>query len=339
MKILFVGGTFGNSGPEQVNKDLVSCFDEEFATLRTNNKLIEIYDTIVKTLSSDVIVISGLSGQGIRCAKIGRIFKKPIVFLMHGCVEYEAGINGFNNAGKAIAIEKALLKKADLILCVSEKFSEWVKDRYTEYSYKIDYLNNGIKKILNSQCSNEKVNASKRIIAIGGNRLIKNNIPISSAVVGMPNVKFDVYGKVYPDLPVAENDNTCYRGEVSQTELHNEMINSDLFVLNSVFETFSLAVAEAINCNCSVLVSSKAGITGVLSLEETDIINDPQDVNEIRSKIVYLLDNPNNERIAQSLDYNSLSYDMEVKRLKDKCRTIIKLKKREDLFKNSKDNT
>lgn len=324
MKILFVGGYEGNSGPEQVNRRLIRCFDEDFQIIRSGSKLIRAGDILFGTLFSDVVVISGLSGPGRRCARIAGTLKKPLIYLMHGCVEYESERNGFSDAAKAIAIEKEMLETSNLILAVSESFCSWLKERYPVYANKISFLYNGVEAPEKRRPDEKKAgtDAKKKVIAIGGNRVVKNNAPVSMAVEQLDDVKLEIYGKVYSHLPKAENCHTRYCGEVPQEELCSIMSRADLFVLNSEFETFSLAVIEAINHDCSVLVSAKAGICGLLTLKDSDIIDNPYDVAEIRDKIAFLLDHPNAERIAGAIDYQALSYENEVRKLKSIAKTL-----------------
>lgn len=97
-------------------------------------------------LFSKSIIVSGLSGYGKRAIIINKLLKKPLFYLMHGCVEYESKINEMNNAENAINLERSTLEEATRIICVSEKFSEWLKNRYPKYSHKITYLYNGIEK-------------------------------------------------------------------------------------------------------------------------------------------------------------------------------------------------
>ena len=96
-----------------------------------------------------------------------------------------------------------------------------------------------------------------------------------------------VYGVEDGDISPEENG-IRKAGTLPHDQFLQELAGTQLFVLNSVFETFSVAVVEALACGCSVLVSEVAGITDLLVLEETDIIHDPMDVEEIRGKMEYL---------------------------------------------------
>ncbi|MDM0960173.1 glycosyltransferase family 4 protein [Clostridium perfringens] len=323
MKFLFVGDYKGNSGPLNVNKNIIMNLNKKYMYISSTKKLIKILECILKTLFSKVIIVSGLCGSGKYCTKIAKILNKKVIYLMHGCVEYESKINQFTGLEEAINLEHYMLDKSDLILAVSSKFKDWLKIQYPQYNNKIDFLNNGIKPVeFDSKISYKKEN---NIIAIGGNRKIKNNEVVCNAVESLEGVlRFKVFGPVYSNVEVKSYRYTDYLGLIPQEELFNEMKKAKVFILNSVFETFSLAVIDALYCHCSVLVSNVAGVTELLDLKDDDIIFNPMDENEIAIKISKLLKKPNYERILNSIDYENNSYSQAVKKLTSYCENIKK---------------
>lgn len=322
MKILFTGNHINNNGPENVNKGLINEFTEEFTYLKSKNNVALLLELIYKCLKADVIVASGTFRPGEIAFKIAKRLKKPCVFIMHGCAEYETKVNN-NPCCNGVAIEEYLMENADLILAVSERFMKWLQNRFPQYALKINYLNNGVIKPDFGFLNFEKVSGS--IIAVGGDRFTKNNKVTSQAVEMMDGkAHLQIYGKIYSHIPTKNGKFTEYMGLVSMEELYKQMAKSELFVLNSIFEPFSLSVIDAINCKCSVLLSDAVGINGILELEECDVIRNPNDTDEIKRKIEYLLEHPNCERIANALDYDAHSFKNSVMRLKSLCSDLIK---------------
>ncbi|MGU8471673.1 glycosyltransferase family 4 protein [Clostridium perfringens] len=321
MKFLFVGDYKENNGPSNVNRNIIMNLDKNYMYISSTKKLIKIIECLLKVLFSKVIVVSGLCGAGKHCTKFAKVLNKKVIYLMHGCVEYESDINQFNGSEEAIKLEHFMLDKSDLILAVSSKFKDWLKIHYPLYSNKIDFLNNGIEEMKNEcDISYKKCN---NIIAIGGNRKIKNNEVVCNAVElldGMVNLK--IFGQVYSNRVTKNSKYTSYLGLVSKEILIEEMKKSKVFILNSIFETFSLSVIDALNCHCSVLVSNIAGVTDLLNLEDDDIIFDPMDENEIAIKIAKVLKKPNYERILKSINYKNNSYSMAVKKLTIYCEKV-----------------
>ncbi len=97
------------------------------------------------------------------------------------------------------------------------------------------------------------------------------------------------------------------------------MKQSDLYIQNSSFETFGLAVCEAIACNCKILLSKHIGALSIIkNLDEDMIINDNTDINEISEKInkIYI---KKDEKINYIEDYEKYSWKNEAKKLFDIC--------------------
>ena len=112
-------------------------------------------------------------------------------------------------------------------------------------------------------------------------------------------------------------------GLVSHDELMKEYHKNRIFVQNSVFETFGLAPVEALLSYADVLISKECGALSVIGkTEDCDIINDPQDIDEIAGKLENLLENGNHTRLLVELDKEATSWERRTAQLKDLLRTI-----------------
>ena len=323
MKILFFGTTKSNSGPSNVNNGIIRNFTASFWSVNSNNKYNQMIEALLKALVSNVVVVSGISKQGKILTKFAKFLKKRVVLIMHGCVAYEAVVNKQENCEAMVAQEKYLMEKADLLLPVSRKFRNWICERYPQYADKTKYLYNGVdKKMLEiSSTDGERVRGS--VAVTGADRGVKNNGIVSRAVESMAGkASLTVYGTVYHEIPT-EFEHTTYAGMISHADYIRRLQETELFVVNSIFESFSISAIEAVCCGCSVLISDIVGATDLLTLEESDIIHDPMNVQELREKIEYLLEHPNHERILASLDLDEYSYENSVKRLEQMCRELI----------------
>ena len=323
MKILFWGGGKGNNGPNNVSNSYRMHLTESFVLVKSHHKYGELIEAVWKLLFSDCVVVSGVSRKGVLLVGIARIFGKKSLFIMHGCAEYECEINKVKCSRQALAQERYLLKHCTLLLPVSRKFMFWVRERYPRYAYKTQYLHNGIEKDLlpKGMVISKRPNT---VIAAGGNRIQKANDVISEAVESMEGkTTLKIYGGLSRPYPQDVYRYVKYMGRIPHDQFVEKMAESELLVLNSLFEPFSLAIVEALVCGCSVLVSEAAGVTDLLALEETDIIHDPMDQNEIRWKIEYLLAHPNNERILASLNVEEYSYPRQVQKLERICRELV----------------
>lgn len=325
MRILFWGDTDGNNGPFNINKGIVSNLTEAFLTVKRRGKYRDFIAACWNLLRADVLVVANVSRKGSFLGAAAKSLGKQLVFIMHGCNRYEAEQNHITYSDSRQEWEDSLLKNADLLLPVSKRFMYWVHDYYPQYIQKTKYLYNGIDgRIFNSTFIGQKKAGS--VAVYGGLTPLKNNLPVLQAVDALQGrVSLTVYGTANADGTI-EGNYTWKFGKLPHDQFLQELADTQVFVLNSVFEPFSISVVEALACGCSVLVSEAAGVTGLLALEETDIIHDPMDVEEIRVKMEYLLDHPNYERLYSQLDIEEWTFEKMVQRLEQHCRELVEKK-------------
>ena len=85
------------------------------------------------------------------------------------------------------------------------------------------------------------------------------------------------------------------------------MSESSLYIQNSLFETFGLAIAEALNCGCKLLISKNVGIIDVLNnINSNEIINNPNDIKEITKKILTINNKNYNTKITIDKKINDI---------------------------------
>lgn len=320
MKFFFWGNTNGRFGPDQVNRSMIKNLTQSFWYTKCSGKYCGMLESAGKVLFSNVIVISGVSRKGVLLAKLGRCLGKKTVYIMHGCAAYECELNGVPLAPRGAKYEQYLMGNTDLLLPVSERFMHWVRERYPEYADKTGFLYNGIDRELLSECMvTDKQPGS--VIAAGGTDRLKGNALLAEAVEAMGGrAHLEVYGNCREKTGTYQH--VQYMGTVEHDIFLKKLSKASLFVVNSCFETFSVATIEALCCGCSVLISEAAGITGILELTEMDIIHDPANAEEIRTKIAYLLENPNHARILSALDVEAHSYEKTAERLENICRDL-----------------
>lgn len=321
VKYLFVGGTDGNTGPSNVNKGIVANLPDSFYVADSKNKVAKYLSAIINTFRCKVVVVSGMSKVGIYAIRLAKLLNKKTIYIMHGCYEIETALNEAIVEANSIQIEQYILHSVDLLLPVSERYSQLIQEKYPFCNGKTAYLHNGVEKI---EFKHSKINQEKgRIIAVGGDRKLKNNISVANAVAKLDDSKkLMVYGHLYHPDNLPKGNNIEFKGLVSQEQLYKEMSQSELFVLNSTLESFGLTVFDALQCGCSVLVSNAAGALDLLNATEHDVIYNPMDEDEIAEKIDYVLQNPNNSRLMSDLDFEKISYKAEVERLEQFCRKL-----------------
>lgn len=320
-KYLFIGGTDGNTGPSNVNKGIVASLTSSFYVADSKNKVAKYLSALVNTFRCEVVIVSGMSKVGVYAIKLAKLLNKKTIYIMHGCYEIETALNEAVVDANSIQMEQYILHSVDLILPVSKRYSQVIQSKYPYCKGKMAYLHNGVERIAFDYGRESRERG--RIIAVGGDRKLKNNIVVANAVAKLDDSKkLMVYGHLYHPDNLPKGNNIEFKGLVSQEQLYREMSQSELFVLNSTLESFGLTVFDALQCGCSVLVSNAAGALDILNVTEHDVIYDPMNENEIAEKIDYLLQHPNNERLMKDLDFNKISYKEEVERLEQFCRKL-----------------
>lgn len=282
-----------------------------------------------RILTSDVTVFSGYRKDMDLEVGFCRLLRKKSVYLMHGCVSYEKQLNQHRLTPRMIRTEQFVLHNVNLILTVSEPYRNWVVQRYPEVEHKIHFLNLGIdekeyREVQKSWPAPEEMEIIK-IAAAGGDRIQKNNREVCEAVEKLSAclarpVVLNLFGTSYSTYNVfSDYPHTSYKGLVPQEALYRELAGSQVFVLNSEVESFGLSAIDALMCGCSVLITKNAGICSLLSLENSDVILDVHDPEEIAAKIAHLIQHPNHQRLVNSIDFENCSWEKVAERLYAIC--------------------
>lgn len=305
MSIFLLGGHEINEGPSNVNKAIIKQAGKDLTFTRTHNKITRNLEIIWHLLTCDKVIISGMCAP--RNYYLVRLLNRRYSYLMHGCLEFENKINNLHVSRSELLTEAGILKNAERIICVSEDYAEWIKNRYPAYRNKITFITNGIK--LEKR---QKVQKKPYSIAVsGGNRRIKNNGEVYKAVKLLNehgiNCHLYIFGTKYRDNDQLEGKYASYLGQLSKEDYYEKLDRINCFVLNSEVEPFGLVIADALNCNCSLVISKNVGAASIMKCSEKEVIQNPHDIQEIAVKIKTACECSNSERLFDSIDINSCS--------------------------------
>ena len=310
----FISDSYALSGPSVVNRYYRENLAHKYTFLAPQSYVKRVVFSIKDILLHKIIVFSGASFTDRLFLIVAKLFRRKIIYIMHGCIAEENRIN-HRDAPNEVKLENLYLKNADLILAVSEQFCEWVKEQYPAVSEKVFSLINGIDWNCVRPDIAKKKEFSGQMSTVGGGMPRKNILSVCRAlqelndeghtlelkVFGEDNLDTDAI-KAYPFVH--------YFGKIERDKLFEEMAQTSLFIQNSIFDSFALAPLEALSCGCSILCSKNVGALSIFNnLEENDVIEDCFDTREIKQKIVYLLKNPNCERLTEGLDKKETSFE------------------------------
>lgn len=316
-RIFFSGQYRGENGPANVNKNIVAFLPGNIARLKSRNRYFMRLEMICKICWCDVFILSAIGHKQYEI-KLARLLKRKIIYIMHGF--------GVDDSPFVHKMEIRLLPHVDKILCVSSPFCLLAQKRYPQYADKMEVLTNGVawEKIEGEIINGGAKRDQNEVILVGGGREIKRNLIVCEAIEqinrerGM-SLHVSVYGRYSEkdDSPrIKKIPCVTYCGLISHNELLKKYQMSRLFIQNSRIESFGLAVVEAIIGGCDVLLSKNVGAIDVISsIQPRDIINDFEDIEEIKEKVCYILDHPNNNRIIHGIDREKTSLRKAAERL------------------------
>ena len=329
MRIFLAGDYYSGTGPANVTKYYIDNLPEGTLYQKRRNPVARVPEIVINTIRSDVVVYSGYSKQNIVGLKVAKILKKPSAYIMHGCVEYENEIN-LEPDEEMNRVERTTIAMADLVIAVSEKFCEWLKGYYPGYADKFDHVYNGIDTSLKNEAADRTGADRHMIFSIGGGMPRKKIRYICEAVEKLrkeydDRLRLCVIGDRGADSEVIRSyDFVEDRGIVPFSETKSLFAKAALFVQNSCFETFGLAPVEAVASGCPVLCSRAVGALDVFEdVRSEDVIEKFDDPEEIASKIRYLLENPNAQRLSESIKWESVSWKTRSSDLASKLSALV----------------
>lgn len=314
-KIFFVGDFTGETGPGVANRILRSGFKGRNDMLFSESKstLLRVLEIAVKLALSENVCFCSFSKINKIGIVIARLLKKNTFYIMHGYVKYENRINCIENNN--YALEEYIFKNIKKIFCVSQKFMDFMKKAEPEYKAKFDFNYNAIDHRIISEIvqMNHIEKHKNRIVSVGGGMRRKNNLAICKAIDILNrgkslNLEYIVIGEPHNDKEeICWYPFVTYYDHLPRQKVLEIFASSYLYIQNSSFETFGLAVIEAFIGGCNLLVSDNVGALSMFTTcNDNDVIFDTNDVSEIAAKLYNILLNSNAERLRGGFDLKRL---------------------------------
>ena len=326
MKSVFLLGDFkSDNGPGMANKKLLEALQSnkhiriEYSEAQSKFKrIVEMY---IKICKNDCLLICSASNLNYQAIWWTKLWRKKVFYLMHGLESYETNIENETPKAGTLKYEKFIFSHANKIICVSEFAKKTIADLVEEkYKSKFTYIYNIV------PCKeNKKLNKQKHefytVLLVGGGTERKHCKPVTDAVQMLKNsgviIQFKVVGKLGKNgEEIKKNECVEWIESLSHDKLLKEMENADVYIQNSLYETFGLAVIEALDAGCSLLLSNKMGCVELFeNLNPNDVIYNSDDVNEIKEKLQAVLLKENNTRLRKAFRYDLISSENVSERL------------------------
>ena len=315
MRVLYIGDFESDSGPGVANRMLLRGLSDIKGTYNTKKmgQIDRIRELLYWSKKVDAFCFTSYSKLCIIGIIIAKIRRLKTCYVMHGSVELELKLNSYSGIFKIsdklnIVVERLILRSIDQIVCVSKKFSTYIKAEYKWTNNKVDFIFNAMDlrelyDYVPSRVNNEE---EYTIVSVGGGKKLKNNLSICRAIELITTdydmkIKYIVIGSGGADKDeIMSYGFVEYHDFLPREELLGIMYKANIYIQNSNFETFGLAVVEALIMKCKLLMSSEIGAIDVIKgLTDKNIINDTNDYTEISKKIYRLLNDKN-----QNIDLN-----------------------------------
>lgn len=336
MRIFLLGDFESDNGPGNANKQIKDSLFLKYKIeySRALGIVRRIFEMIRGISQADILLICSASKINYMAVKLAKRKGKKIVYLMHGYSSYEQKIEhpGVSDAKlkNTYKYEQFIFCSVDRIVCVSKRCMNFMKSQLPEYADKFDYIFNVVDTdyIVRMCRENSSGRKMQQILSIGGGMKRKNIITLVNATTKMKeNIDVTVVGKDLSDgEKIKEYSNVIWYEHLPYDNLLRVMTESNIYIQNSIFETFCLAVVEALYAGCSILVSDSIGCLDLFNnLLDEDVIHNVFDQKEISKKIQYLLNNPNNERLMKGFKKELVSKEWQANRWQEIINSITNM--------------
>jgi glycosyltransferase involved in cell wall biosynthesis len=262
----------------------------------------------IKEINPDLVHGQGTEGYPALAAAFSGY---PNCITIHGNMREVAKRQRFSPLFYMVLVsiwELLALKKTDAVFCNSS---------YTDAC--VGGLNKNKPRIFNAVRSSFFDLRSKKteesappiLLCIGHILPYKNQIALIRALDELPNIgkikllfagsccPEDEYGRKF--LKEVSTRSWCeYAGRLEQKELMDLLSGCDGVIHPTLEDSFGLAVAEAQAAGVPVAASAIGGIPDLIEHEKTGLLFNPHDPEDIRQKVIQLLDQTVTERLSRN---------------------------------------
>ncbi len=282
----------------------VSNIDFDYTVLNGSsfqhrNKLVSLYKTLLIILRFDYkkLLICGWDLPEFWLAAFCSSTKKNCLALESTAIESSVkGVKGY--------IKRLFLKRIDTAFPSGDLHCELLESLEFNGSIKIT---RGVG-IINKHPYNEVVREYKRrFLFVGRLSEVKNVATIILIFNKMPDYTLTIVGDgdELDRLKVIASENIFFLGEMKNSELKNQYLYNDFFILPSTSETWGLVVEEALYFGCPVLISKNCGSRELIEDGVNGFIIDPYDSVQIKS-IIESIDRSNYQDLLIGMSKHSI---------------------------------
>lgn len=329
MKVLFATKLEGNTGPTNANRSFFEHWPDgdDVRQVSGGGKVAKALSAIGGALWCDAVVSFGPGLLDNLVSVVAAKRNVPRIGFCHGYAPFENEINRMGRTEREMGAFVEWLDGLDAVATNSGLQKGFIEARQPSLKGKVEVTLLGVESFPIKQRDLRGTGRGHVVVSVsGGTRLIKGNDVVARAVALMRDegidVELRVYGRRYSENPQLDRlVESCgsYRGQLPKDAFFAELEEADVFVMDSRHESFGLSAVDALAAGCSLLISANCGVREILGVESCDLVTDCEDAREVADKISYLVENPNNDRLCRSIDFEDCGWTAAATRLREVC--------------------
>lgn len=266
-------------------------------------------------LRPNVIQITSQASYYLPILIIAKFLRIKILLHLHNIYKYTAQMDlelkGYNKF-RAFAIEYFALKFSDKVFVLSEREKQMLLESYSSGKYEIVKVSNGINDISIKKDYNYEIAYPLKIVTVGAfNRLEKGlDFLIDTLSLLDFDVELSVCNNKIQSLPKSSIPNNIKIKLIppqSEIDLRKEFVNNDLFIALSRYDSFNIALFEAMNSGMIFIASDRIGSTERFTKNLQNIVVPLGNKKFICSKIIEVINYSPEQRAELSLQLISFS--------------------------------
>ena len=244
----------------------------------------------------------------------------PVVVKMHGNLTYFKNEAGQSVPAQVLRMEQGILNRAAGVSAVS-KYTADKSASYLSYPNEITVLYNGIDTAIPVANSARK---PKQVVFTGSLVEKKGIYQLAKAWnmvhKAVPDACLLVLGKgpqqkVTACLDAGARSSVIFKGHLPATDLYRHLKESAIGIFPSYTEAFALAPLEAMACGAAVINSNRTSGPELVEHGLSGLLVDPNNIEQIASSIIGLLNNPDICATLAKNGYESVKERFEINKI------------------------
>ncbi len=266
------------------------------------------FATLIRGWNTDIIFAQDTVSVGFPALCAAQILRKKFIVRVPGDYAWEQSVQRFGvkdsidefqakNYGFSVEvlrrIQRIVVHHADLVITPSKYFnalvSKWMNSKARG---RVCTIYNGIDTAPLETIQHGISNQKKTILSAG--RLVpwKGFTALISMMLRLPGWRLIIVGdgpdrKHLQDIITHKrlDDRVVLTGQLSKTELIQQLVTADVFVLNTSFESFSYQVVEALYLGIPVIATRVGNLPEIITDGHNGFLVEPDDIQSIADRI------------------------------------------------------